>query len=185
MPAPLPTPEEATPVLEAGSCRLRPLRVDDAAAWFDVLTDPTLRRLTSWSIGSVEELRALLIDVTVGSRAEHTRRWALERDGHFIGTCGFKARDRSAGSAEVAYELAAPLRGQRIMRTVLDVVLQHGWKRLALRSVNAVVMVDNVASRKLLEGAGFQWVGRLPAFRVCGGRLCDFDQFERMRPDDV
>ncbi|MDX2014463.1 MAG: GNAT family N-acetyltransferase [Myxococcaceae bacterium] len=173
---------EPLPSLDAGSCRLRALRVEDADAWFRLLEDPVLRRLTSWSIGSVDEVRELIVDLTQGARAATTRRWAIERDGQFVGTCGFKHWDRAARTAEVAYELAAGLRRQGLMRAVFGVVLRHGWAALSLERVSAVVMEDNVASQRLLEGAGFRRTARLPAFRVCGGRLRDFHRFECLRP---
>jgi RimJ/RimL family protein N-acetyltransferase len=40
-------------------------------------------------------------------------------------------------------------------------------------------MVDNLASQKVLERAGFERTATLPAFRACGGALRDFFRYER------
>ena len=72
------------PTLLAGPCRLRALRASDAADWLAIITEPELRRLTSWSLTSLDEVRALILDLTTGPRASTTWRWAIELDERFI-----------------------------------------------------------------------------------------------------
>jgi ribosomal-protein-alanine N-acetyltransferase len=170
------------PTLLAGPCRLRALQPGDTADWLAIITEPELRRLTSWSLSSIDEVRALISDLTTGPRASTTRRWAIELDERFIGTCGFKAWDRAQRTAELAYELAAEHRGRGLMSAVVAAVLEHGRDPLQLERVDAVVMVDNVASQRLLERAGFLRTATLPAFRACGGLVRDFFRYERRAP---
>ena len=74
-----------------------------------------------------------------------------------IGSCGFtwnEARD----TAEVGYELMSQFWRQGIMSEALTTVLQYGFECQKFLSVTAQVMLENIASRKLLE-IGFQTQG--------------------------
>lgn len=173
----------AAPSFEVGRYRLRALRVDDAGAWLAILNDPELRRLTSWSVGCVEELAANIVAITTGPRATSTRRWAIDDDdGQLCGTCGFKDWDRAAGSAELMYELAADRRGRGAMSEIATAVVDHGVRDMGLTVISALVMVDNAASIRLLEKLGFKRTAVLPQHRRCGGVVCDFARYERRQP---
>lgn len=170
------------PTFDVGRYRLRPLRVVDAEAWLAILDDPALRRLTSWNVDRVEELAASIVAITTGARAASTRRWAIDDDdGQLCGTCGFKDWDRSAGSAELMYELAASHRGRGAMSAIGAAVVEHGFADMRLNVISALVMVDNAASIRLLEKLGFERSAVLPQYRPCGGVVCDFARYERRR----
>ncbi len=168
------------PALSVGPWTLRPLEHDDAAPWHTLLQDPELRRLTSWNIQSLAEMQNLVADYTDGPRAQTTRRWAIvDVDGAFCGTCGFKDWDKSTGTAEITYELAAAQRQRGAMSAIASAVIDSGGAHMGLRLIKALVNVDNDASNRLLAKLGFTRTARLPALRSCNGVVCDFFSCER------
>jgi [ribosomal protein S5]-alanine N-acetyltransferase len=168
------------PELAVDPWRLRPLRLEDAEPWLAIVLDPELRRLTSWNIDTLEAMRGNVASYVDGPKRDVTRRWAIvDADGAFCGTCGYKDWDRNDRSAEISYELAREHRGRGVMGAIVDAVLEHGFARMQLRIVKALVMVENAASLRLLEKRGFERTGILPAFRSCGGVVRDFYSYER------
>ncbi len=165
----------SVPEIVGGRWHLRSLRLEDAEPWLAIVRDPELRRLTSWAIETVEAMRANLVAIVEGPKAQTSRRWAIvEEQGMFCGTCGFKDWDRAARSAELTYELAPAHRGQGTMTTIAQAVVMHGFETMQLEEIRALVMVDNTASNRLLEKLGFQRTATLPLFRMCGGVSRDF-----------
>lgn len=168
------------PEVFVGRWHLRPLRLEDAEPWLAIVLDPELRRLTSWGIETLEEMRRNLAAYVEGPKAETTRRWAVvDEQGMFCGTCGFKDWDRAERSAELSYELERGHRGRGTMTTIAQAVVTHGFQDMQLQVIRALVMVDNTASNRLLEKLGFQRTATLPLFRTCGGVSRDFYSYER------
>ncbi len=169
------------PDLWAGHWRLRALKPEDAEAWLALVLDPELRRLTSWNINTLHEMRRNIVAYIEGPRAQTTRRWAIvNRDDELCGTCGFKDWDQEHQAAELSYELAPQHRGRGAMSTIAKVVITHGVEEMRLRVIRALVMVDNTASIRLLEKLGLRRIETLTAFRKCDGILRDFYSYERL-----
>lgn len=166
--------------LRVGAWRLRPLQREDAAPWLEIVLDANVRHLTSWNIDTLEAMQRNVESYLTGPKALTTRRWAIvDGDGVFSGTCGFKDWDREARTAELAYELAAARRGGGVMTVVANAALEHARTEMKLRSVTALVNLENAPSIRLLEKLGFVRTETLPAFRACGGVLRDFGRYVR------
>jgi ribosomal-protein-alanine N-acetyltransferase len=167
------------PEISVGAWCLRPLRLEDAEPWLAIVLDPELRRLTSWGVETLEEMRRNVAAYVEGPKAQTTRRWAIvDEQGRFCGTCGFKDWDRATRSAELSYELARDHRGRGAMTVIAQSVVTHGFQDMQLQVIRALVMVDNAASNRLLEKLGFQRTATLPSLRACGGVLRDFYSYE-------
>jgi RimJ/RimL family protein N-acetyltransferase len=166
--------------LRAGAWTLRPLRIEDAGPWLEVVNEAELRRLTSWNVDTLADMERNVQSYLSGPKALTTRRWAIvDGDGVFCGTCGFKDWDREARTAELAYELAAARRGAGVMTAVANAALEHARTEMKLRTVTALVNLENAPSIRLLEKLGFVRTETLPAFRACGGVLRDFGRYVR------
>lgn len=77
----------------------------------------------------------------------------------------------------MGYELASTYWGQGIMTEALQAILQFGFEEIDLRFVAAEVMLDNIASGKLLEKLGFQSQGVLKQHGFWKGQHHDLEQF--------
>ena len=63
--------------------------------------------------------------------------------------------DIADGEAEIGYWLAAPARGAGLASAAVQAVVAHARDALGLRALRAEVAADNVASQRVLQGAGF------------------------------
>ncbi|MEH2327748.1 GNAT family N-acetyltransferase [Nostoc sp.] len=81
-----------------------------------------------------------------------------KQDNVLIGSCGFTWNPQEH-SAEVGYELASTFWRQGIMTEAVHTILQFRFEKIGLRFLIAQVMLENIASKKLLEKLGFQSQG--------------------------
>lgn len=100
-----------------------------------------------------------------------------------MGSCGFTWNEEG-NAAEGGYELASQFWRQGITSEALRTVLNYGFKAQEVQRVTAEVMLDNTASRKLLEKLGFRSQGILRARGFWKGKHHDLEEF-RLTPDEL
>lgn len=150
------------PVLTSDRLTLRQVRVSDAEALFDILSDDEL--MTWWAFGphrSVEETRSMLEPVA-GEDASW-RSWAITRTGEDVALGWVNAHQRRANVSEIGYILARPAWGQGIAREAVGMVLDQLFLTEGQRRVFADTDPDNRFSIGLLQKLGFQLEGHLRA----------------------
>ncbi len=88
---------------------------------------------------------------------EGGNRAITEGDGEpqFCGAISFHSIDLSDHVAELGYWIVASARGKGIGTTGVRVITDYGFTTLGFRRIEAVVDVENLASRKLLDHAGY------------------------------
>jgi ribosomal-protein-alanine N-acetyltransferase len=173
----MPTP--ALPTLPATlPARLRPLHVDDAAAWSRYLSLPGVTEHTSW--GDVSE-RALRRQIAAYLPTATDLRWALVgADSQLIGTVGLNGIDLSHGRGELAYDLDPRWQGQGLATHAARAVLEWGHAAHARVRIQATVLDSNTRSIAVLERLGMQREGLLRAYRRVRGQPRDFWMYARV-----
>jgi RimJ/RimL family protein N-acetyltransferase len=85
--------------------------------------------------------------------------WLITADGAVIGDIGTHGPVDEAGRVEIGYGLAAPSRGQGYGSEAVAAVT--GWllSQPGVREVRAHTLTDNAPSRRVLEKAGFAYLG--------------------------
>lgn len=149
------------PVLQSDRLTLRQVRMSDAEALFEILSDDAL--MTWWSSGphrSVEETRAYLEPAT-GSGG--WRSWAITRTGEDVALGWVNAHQRRANVSEIGYILARSAWGRGIAREAVSLVLDQLFLAEGQRRVFADTDPDNRFSIGLLTKMGFQLEGHLRA----------------------
>ena len=150
----------ALPVLASERLVLRQVRIDDAEALFDVLSDEGL--MTWWSSGAhstVEETRAYLEPAVLGE----WRSWAITRASEDVALGWVNAHERRASVSEIGYILARSAWGQGIAREAVTLVLDRLLVTEGQRRVFADADPENAASIGLLTSMGFVQEGHLRA----------------------
>ena len=96
-----------------------------------------------------------------------------------IGLCGLHDLDAAAGRAEAGYWLGRPYWGNGYASAAANALVSRAFGEIGLRSLAAHALADNLASRRVLEKAGFLLVGsavsevpKWPGRMVCRYR-CD------------
>ena len=174
------------PQLETERLLLRETRLQDAEAIFAVFSDPGVTQFQDLdTFTSIEEAMSTTgyAYAVIERRAKRFERgdairWGIARkqDNVVIGSCGFTWNPQE-NAAEIGYELANTFWRQGIMTEAVRTILQFGFEKMGLRFVLAQVMLDNIASKKLLEKLGFQSQGVLKQCGFFKGQFHDLEQF--------
>jgi len=85
--------------------------------------------------------------------------WLITAGGAVIGDCGTHGPVDEAGRVEIGYGLAAPSRGQGYGSEAVAAVTEWLLSQPGVRQVRAHTLTSNAPSRRVLEKAGFQYIG--------------------------
>jgi len=80
-------------------------------------------------------------------------------------------------SAYLGYYAAAAYAGRGYMREGLQLALRYAFRVLSLHRVEANIQPGNIASRALVQGAGFRLEGFSPRYLKIGGRWRDHERW--------
>ncbi len=113
-------------------------------------------------------------------------RWGIARksDNYLIGSCGF-TWNKEANAAEIGYELASQFWRKGIMSEALKAILQYGFGNREVQFVIAQIMLENIASRRLLEKLDFQSQGILKEHGFWKGKYHDLEQFMLLKSEFI
>jgi RimJ/RimL family protein N-acetyltransferase len=89
----------------------------------------------------------------------HPAGWLVRLNGRVIGDCGIHANVDGAGCVEIGYGLAGPYWGQGLGTELAAAISDWLLSQPDVLVVRATTLPSNVASRRVLEKAGFSLVG--------------------------
>lgn len=141
-----------------GRLTLRHLGEQDAPALFALRSDPAVMRYIGRPLAtSVEEILEKIRQIDGQLHANDAIMWAitLRDEPALIGTICFWNIQKENDRAEVGYLLHPDFQGKGIMQEALEAVVDYGFRRMNLHSVEAHVDPGNAPSIKLLEKNGF------------------------------
>ena len=173
--------------LTVGDLRLRPWCVDDTEVVLAAMQDPDIR---IWN-GFAGELG--LEDV--GVWLTHRMNWAsgthaswavVGAGGDLQGSVSLHSIDTDQGDAQVGYWTVPAARGRGVATAVLDAVCRWAFETLPVDRIELCHAVENAASGRVAEKAGFQREGLLRrSFRYGDGVKHDELLWARLADDDV
>jgi [ribosomal protein S5]-alanine N-acetyltransferase len=146
------------PVLETERFLLRAVISDDVADIFRIMSDPRVTRyFGALPMASPDEAQQRVQAIQTAFQEHAGVRWAIANraNGQLIGTGGFWRLIKPHYRAEVGYELAPEWWGQGVMTEALGAMLDFGFTRMGLHSVEAQIHPANSGSRRVLEKLGF------------------------------
>ena len=153
-----PAADPATPTIDTKRLRLRPRRIEDAAALFPEMSDPGV--MAWWSRAPFTTQAEL--EARFANRDDGRRAWAITRDDdRAIGFVVAGERPQG-GVSEIGYLLARRAQGQGLAREAVAAVVGRLFEE-GQRRVFADCDPENAGSIALLEGLGFRLEGRLRA----------------------
>lgn len=99
--------------------------------------------------------------IALDGRSVVWNRTMVERsNGIAVGQLGFKAPPDDSGRIELGYGVSPSRRGRGYATESVLQITRWGWEQPRVRHVVAECLETNVASRRVLEKAGFEMVGR-------------------------
>ncbi len=154
----------------------RPARTGDAPLLLQWRSEPSVRRYQPLAPVSLEkiraELRAQRHEDLVNSRGPRYQ-WIAEVAGRPAGWITLAITNWPHGLCEVGYALSSPYQGRGLMAPILADFCRDLFGRTRLHRIEARCSVENAASWKILEQAGFQREGRLRRYFELGGVRVD------------
>ena len=148
-------------ITETERCIIREMTEEDVAALYEIYADPSITRYTEGLFADVDREREYTREYIENQyRFFEYGMWLIEdkASGKAIGRAGLSNR---AGfqEPELGYVIAAPYQRQGFAYEVCTAILRYARRELAIESVNAFTMGENIASVRLLEKLGFREVG--------------------------
>lgn len=170
-----------TPRLEDGTIVLRAWRPADAERLAALSRDPEVPRWTGVPEDNTAELmRAFHADRAPLYLAGTIVFWTLcEGDEEPLGSIDLRVEPDHA-RADIGYWLGAPGRGRGLMTRAVKLVSDWGLGPRGLARIEIRAAVDNVASQRVAERAGFEREGVLRSYFELKGRREDLVMFSRL-----
>ena len=140
------------PTLKTERLVLRPVRIEDADAYFEMRNDTEVARyLLRPPPRSVDEALASL------KRMESVNAWALTRAGEdkLLGTIGLPRFDAENRCTSISFELRRDEWGKGLMGEAAATVIQHTFEVLKVHRIQAEIDPKNAPSIHLAETLGF------------------------------
>jgi RimJ/RimL family protein N-acetyltransferase len=148
--------------LTAGALRLRSWSADDADDVLAAMQDPLLRRWNAIPATTHEDAVAFLRRRADWSAGDHAS-WAVvdAATGGLLGSVSLHSIDRLANEAQIGYWTAPGARGRGVAAVATDAVCRWGFGALPIDRIELCHAVENAASGRVAEKAGFTFEGRL------------------------
>lgn len=174
----------AFPEIETERLILREILPEDAPALYRIFSNEEVTRYYDLVTYTDPRQAEELIDFFDESfELERAIRWGITRktDGALMGTCGYVWLRTYRG--EIGYELHPDYWGHGYMQEALDAIVDFGFNEFGLNRVEALVMVENDRSARLLRGLGFQEEGVLRQHDFFKGAFHDMRLFALLAQD--
>jgi [ribosomal protein S5]-alanine N-acetyltransferase len=172
------------PLLETKRLRLRPLKLDDATDVFAYAQDPLVSQHVLWHqhhqlSDAITFVKTIVRKYENGEVAE----WGIELKSErvIVGTCGFVNYSAEHRKAEVGYALARRLWGNGMASEALEAVVRIAFDELNLNRLEARCTLENKASMRVLDRAGFSREGLMPAQLWIKGSFHDVAYYGRLK----
>jgi [ribosomal protein S5]-alanine N-acetyltransferase len=146
--------------------RLRPFRPGDLDALHALWSDPEVGR---WVGGTHTDLRES--EEELGEHLRHQEQhgfslWAVEEraTGELVGEIGLQRFEGRGPEVEIGWAVTAAARGRGYATEAAAAWIDAGFRRLGLDRIIAVVLPDNLASRRICERLGMRVAGMREAY---------------------
>lgn len=146
------------PELETERLKLRQIQPSDLSAMHKMRTDPKIMQYMDTPVpASIEETKSKLgqeIESFVNGDSVY---WAvvLKDSNEIIGGAGYWRIIKEHYRAEIGYQLLPEFWRKGFSTEALKTIIQFGFQKMSLHSIEANVNPDNIPSIKILEKLGF------------------------------
>jgi RimJ/RimL family protein N-acetyltransferase len=148
--------------LPAGPLLLRPWREDDADRVWAALQDPEIRLWNGSGTPTRETVARFLRSRADWSAGDHAS-WAVvdPGTGELLGSVSLHSVDREQGDAEIGYWTVPAARGRGVAALAVDAACRWAFATLPIDRIELCHAVDNPASGRVAQKAGFTLEGTL------------------------
>lgn len=154
-------PWSAIPTITTDRLTLREISPDDAEDVFQFRSDLDVQRYNTRPMRSVIEAQVLVSTMHNWYRLGQAIQWGItvRGDDRVVGICGLHDWTPQYQRALVGYDLAREHWGRGYAHEAMREVVRIGFEQLLLTHIEAVTVVENRRSVRLLERLGFSRKG--------------------------
>lgn len=190
---------EIFPRIETERLVLREIRESDADAVFEIFGDDAVTRFYDLaSFTEIEQARKMIARMCERNANGDALRWgiALKENDKLIGTGGFNqfvrvGMERVAAEpgsvatrttrAGIGYDIAQAYWNRGYMTEALRAFVRYGFEQLNVNRIEALVMLENDASARVLEKLGFEREGVLREYGFWKNQFWDLQMFALLK----
>lgn len=146
------------PVLQTERLTLRELNLNDAKAIFRLRTKKeVVEFIDRKTLNNLSETRAFIDRISKLTSSNKGVFWVIEsrNNQQVIGTIGLRNFEDEEDYAEIGYELEPSYQQKGFMSEAFKVVIEYGFKKMELKTIEAFTHKNNRASIALLEKQKF------------------------------
>ena len=167
--------------IQSNRINLRPIRDDDLVNVFKGLSN---KEVTHYYAVHFETLEATaeqmgwyndLIQNDTGVW------WTICINDEFTGAIGFNDWDKQKASAEIGFWLLPEYWKKGYVSEALPMVIEYGFSKLGLGKIEAFVEVDNLASKNVLDKAGFNFEKTMQDCELKNGQPIGLDLYAKLK----
>jgi [ribosomal protein S5]-alanine N-acetyltransferase len=175
------------PTIKLEDITLRDLMLSDKQEYFSMMSDPeVVKFLSDEDVPTTIEAAEDEIKFWGGLfYRKQSLFWAIadSQTNKFMGTVGFNNWNFQNRRAEISYDLMREFWGKGIMTKVLTNTLIFGFQDMDLYRIEARTMIENKASQRVLEKAGFKHEGTQKGYRIIRNEPTDVMIYGITKPD--
>lgn len=174
------------PVIETPRLILRQMERSDTADMYEYSRLSETTRYLLWNPHpSPEYTRTYLTMIGRFYRKGEFYDWAVveKASGRMIGTCGFARLEQNHRVGEIGYVLNPAYHGRGYATEAASAVIRYGFETLGLNRIEGRYMVENIASRRVMEHCGLVFEGVLRQSMMVKGRFRDIGLCSLLRKD--
>jgi len=171
--------------LQAERFTIRPLGRDDITAFTSYRKSPDVARYQDWPMPYTRDLAHALVDDMERLGGPTPGEWvqlAIDPGAGLVGDVAVWLDD--AGTfAMIGYTLAAEHQGHGYATEAVSAVIEWLFRRRKVHRIAATIDPRNLASARVLERCGFEYVGTARSAALARGEWSDDARFSLLRPD--
>lgn len=148
-------------VFETSRLILRQFTEEDAPLILQLNSKPEIVKYVHEPVLEKEEqAEKIIIDIILPQYKNNLGRWAIHTKDNmeFIGWCGLKYRPEP-DEIDLGYRLIQQAWGKGFATEAAQRTLDHGFKKLGLGLITGRAHIKNIASMKVLEKIGMNFIG--------------------------
>jgi len=148
-------------ILQTPRLYLRTFTEADAALVQQLSNEPgILQYIPEPVLETEEQALKILTEIILPQYEKKLGRWAvhLRETDAFVGWCGLKWLEET-DEIDLGYRFKTSAWGKGYATEAAKATLDYGLNKLMLKKITAHAHVDNIASQKVLEKIGMQYVG--------------------------
>lgn len=148
-------------IFETPRLILRQFTEDDAPLILELNSDPEIvKYVHEPTLKTEEEAKTILLNNILPQYKNNLGRWAIHTkdNNEFIGWCGLKYRPEP-DEIDLGYRLIQKAWGKGFATEAAQYTLDHGFKTLSLKLITGRAHIENIASIKVLEKLGMDYIG--------------------------